>query len=249
MPAPTLNSISPAFGPPGAAITCLGAGFDAGAQIGAPSLVPTVFVSAGELRGNIPVDLAGPAGESIVVAVFVRNEDGSVSASLPFTVKFPADRLQYWTTADAVLGEVPGAKIGGNITHSMVQTWMRSVAQSIAGAMLRRGLSLDPAQWQGSDQDTASPAAVGVLELINRLGAAARLAMLVGGQFTQGEWGLAKNLQQEYERELKALAAGDYDKLFRPAAATLESGQQVTGGDIETDSGDAEQAFSKTQVF
>ncbi|MGE5570118.1 MAG: IPT/TIG domain-containing protein [Rhodospirillales bacterium] len=247
MAVPTLNSVSPQSGPPGTAVVCLGAGFDPGAQVGCPALVETTFVSVGEVRAAIPADLVGPAGGSFQISVYVRNEDGAISAVLPFTVTFgwPSGDLQSWTSIEAVCGEVPGFRRGAAVSDAQIQVWMRSVAQSIAGAMLRRGLSLDPAQWQQPDAGTAMPAASGLLELVNRLGAAAQLAAVVGGQFTQGEWGLAKTLERRFEREMKALAEGGYDKLFRPAAATVESGRQAYGGDI----GDASPAFSKDQVF
>ncbi len=251
MAAPVLNSVLPASGPPGQAITCLGSGFEPGVQVGCPALVATTRVSAEELRANVPADMVGPAGGSMTVAVFAQNPAGERSAILPFTVVFPypASDLQCWTTTEAVCGEVPQFKRGGVIADSAIQVWMRSVAQSIAGAMLRRGLSLKAADWQQPDAATAIPSPAGVLELINRLGAAARLASAIGAQMSDGEWGLAKNLQREYEREMKSLREGDYDKLFRPAAATIETGGQASGGDIETDHGDAEQAFSKGQVF
>lgn len=251
MAAPVLTSVSPALGPPGSAITCLGSGFDAGAQVACPALVETTRVSAGELTAAIPADLVGPAGESVAVVVFVRNPDGTTSSALSFEVLFPreAGQLQAWTTLDQICGEVPGFKRGGRIKDSTIEGWMRSIAQTIAGAMLRRGLPLDPAQWQQPDAATAMPTPAGVLELINRYGAAARLAGAIASDFSQGEWGLAKNLQRDFERELKTLDSGGYDKLFRLAAATVETGTQFAGGDIETDDGDAEQAFSKNQIF
>jgi len=251
MAAPTLNSVSPASGPPGTAITCLGAGFDAGAQVGCPALVTTTFVSAGELTAVVPADFVGPAGGSVIVSVFVQNEDGLRSAGLLFTLVFPypSATLQSWTNLDAVCGEIPGFRRGGRIQDATIEGWMRSIAQVVAGAMLRRGLSLDSAQWQQPDALTAMPTPAGVLELVNRMGAAARLAGAVASDFTQGEWALAKNLQRDYERELKTLGEGGYDKLFRPGAATVDSGAQFAGGDIATDSGDAERAFTKTQVF
>jgi len=251
MAAPTLFSVSPSLGPPGTTITCLGFGFDAGAQVGCPALAETTFVSAGELEAAIPADLVGPAGGSAIVSVFVQNEDGSRSAIVSFTVAFPypSSSLQSWTNIEAVCGEVPGFRRGGRIQDATIEGWMRSIAQTIAGAMVRRGLSLDSTAWQQPDAATAMPTAAGVLELINRYGAAARLAGAMASDFTAGEWGLAKSLQRDFERELKALGDGGYDKLFRPAAATVETGTQFAGGDIETDDGEAEQAFSKNQVF
>jgi hypothetical protein len=251
MAAPTLTSVSPALGPPGTAITCLGAGFNAGAQVGCPALAATTFVSAGELTAAIPAELVGPAGGSIIVSVFVQNEDGSRSAIVPFTVNFPypSSTLQSWTNVEAVCGEVPGFRRGGRIQDATIEGWMRSYAQTIAGAMLRRGLSLDSTQWQQPDAATAMPTAAGVLELVNRLGAAARLAGAIASDFTQGEWALAKTLRSDFERELKTLGDGGYDKLFRPAAATVDNEPQFAGGDIETDDGDAERAFTKTQIF
>jgi hypothetical protein len=251
MATPTLTSISPTSGPPGTVITCLGAGFDAGAQVGCPVLVATTFVSATELRATIPADLVGPAGGSSQVAVYVQNEDSSTSAIQLFIVQYPypSASLQCWTNVEAVCGEVPSFRRGGRIQDAIIEGWMRSVAQSIAGVMLRRGLSLDSADWQQPDATTAMPTPAGVLELVNRLGAAARLAGAIASDFTSGEWGLAKTLRADFERELRTLAEGGYDKLFRPAAATLDSDAQFAGGDLETDDGDAMPAFTKTMEF
>ena len=86
--------------------------------------------------------------------------------------------------------------------------------------------------------------------MIARLGAAATLATAVAAQFTAGEFVLAKVLQRRYEDELKALRAGDYDKLFRAAAATVETGGQLAVGDqTDPDTGEDTTAFRKDQVF
>lgn len=251
MPVPTLNSISPSSGPPGTAITVLGSGFDTGAQVGCPVLVPTTRVSVTELHAAIPADLVGPAGGSFSVVVYAQNEDGSQSPAQAFRVLFPRSEniLQAFTSVEAVAAEVPGFKRGGTISDATIGQWIRSIAQSITGVMMRRGYSLNPSAWQQPDSATAMPAPAGVLELINRYGAASRLAAAIAGQFSTGEWGLAKTLQTDYVREFKALSEGQYDKLFRPSSATIETDQQVSVGDIVTDDGAAEQAFTKDQVF
>jgi hypothetical protein len=182
------------------------------------------------------------------VGVFVRNADGSASQALPFSVLFPVARLQSWTDVGRVAGEVAGFARGGNISDAQIQTWIESVAQSIAGAMMRRGLSLDPATWQ-LPGTAADPAPVGVLEMINRLGAAARLAAAIAGQWTSGEWGLAKGLTADYQREMAALSRGDYDKFFRPQAATVESGPLLAAGDTSRPDGRPSNEFRKEQVF
>jgi len=250
MAAPTLNSISPTAGPPGTEITCLGAGFDAGAQVGCPALVATTWVSAGELKATIPA-LLGEPGQPVNVVVYVRNADASLSVSKTFSVTFDLleTRLQAYTTVAAVAGEVPGFKRGGQIADMTIESWIKSVGQGINGAMLRRGLSLDPADWQQADADTAMPSPVGVLENLNRLGAAARLAAAVGGQAGTGEWGLAKSLREAHTQEMNLLRDGGYDKLFRPAAATIESAPQLAVGDMKDEDGNVEQAFQKGQVF
>ncbi len=149
-----------------------------------------------------------------------------------------------WTTLEAVADEVPNFKRGGTIKDSTIEGWIRSTGQAVKAAMLRRGLSLDPANWPGAEE------AASVLELINRYGAAARLAYAVSSQFGSGEWGYAKNLQTQFDRDLKALQDGGYDKLFRTAAATLEGGQQVAVGGIVTDGGrEVKPTFTKDQVF
>lgn len=249
MTTPVLTSVSPVSGPPGTAITLAGAGFAAGARAGCPALVATTWVSAAEVQAAIPTELVGPAGGTLVISVYVQNPDGAQSAALPFTVVFLRVMAQEWTTVEAVCGEVPGFKRGGRIADSMIHVWIRSVAQPIAGTMMRRGLSLDPAQWQAADAGSGMPAPVGVLEHINRLGAAARLAGAIAGEFGTAEWGLAKTLQREYERELTALRGGEYDKLFTPAAATVESGTLFAGGDMTDEGGELERGFEKGQVF
>ena len=248
MAAPTLTSVSPSSGPLGTAITCLGAGFEVGARIGCPSLVTTTRTSATELHGAIPTGLVGPPGQEMVVAVFVENPDGSRSAMLSFTVRLTTS-LQGWTTVAAVCAEIPGFSRTGRIADATIEGWIRSTAQVIAGAMLARGLSLDPANWQTVEDVTGMPSPAGVLELINRMGAAARLASAIASDFTQGEWGIAKNLLAEYQRELKRLGTGAYDKLFSPAAATAETGALLMGGDVENDDGDVERSFTQGQVF
>jgi len=250
MAAPTLTSVSPSSGPLGTAITCTGAGFDSGARIGCPGLVTTTYVSATSLTAAIPADLVGPPGGEMVIAVFVENVDGSRSASLPFTIRFAALH-QGWTTVAAVCAEVPGFKRAGTrIPDATIEGWIRSGAQVIAGVMLGRGLSLDSTAWQPVTEITGMPSPAGVLEMINRLGAAARLAATVAADFAaQGEWPLAKNLQDCYTRELGRLEKGAYDKLFRPAAATRETGGQLAVGDLSDSQGEPERSFTKDQVF
>ena len=244
MPAPTLTSLTPASGPPGTAITATGAGFISGARIALPAFIPTTFVSVTQLTATIPTDLLAPGAPSLALSVFVENPDGLRSSSLTFTVVF-APLAQRWTTVDLVSREVPGFHRGGRIDDSTIENWIRSIAQSIAGAMLRRGLPLDPAQWPTPDPTTGLPAAIGVLELVNRLGAAAPLAAAIASDFTATEWGLAKSLESRYQSERKALANGDYDCLFTSAAAIIETTPTLSTGDTA----DSEPAFTKDQVF
>jgi hypothetical protein len=224
----TLTSISPSSGSPGTAITCTGTGFDAGAQVGCPTLVPTTFVNSTTLMATIPAALAGPQGSSMQVAVFVLGSDQSTSAVQMFTAQFPDTTLQAWTSVDAVAAEVPGFKRGGQISDNTIQTWIRSIAQEIAAEMMRRGLSLDPTTWQ-LPQSAGQPDPSDVAEMINRMGAAARLAAAVGAQFSaaQGEWSVSKNLMAAYLRQLTALRNGDYDKFFNPSAATVDAAPQL----------------------
>ena len=225
-------------------MTLGGAGFDSGAQACIPAVAATTWVSATQLTAIVPAEITGPAGSATVVNVVVQNSDGSVSAGLPFTVVFPAVNLQTWTTLDAVCGEVPGFARGGSVADSQIATWIQTVAQSIAAVMLRRGLSLNPADWQQPD-GTATPSPAALLEMINRLGAAARLAGAIAAQFTTGEWGVARALQKEYDAEVMTLREGEYDKIFRPAAATVESGP-LLGASGPSRGGSA---FGKEQVF
>jgi len=244
---PTLTSISPLSGPPGSTVTLTGTGFTAGSQVACPVLVPTVFVSATQLTAQIP-DLTGDPGQSISVGVTVVNPDGTISGALVFTVQFPADTTQSWTTVSAVAGEVPGFQRNGQISDQQIQTWITSVAQSIAAAMLRRDLPLDPTQWQRSGAN-AQPTPEGILEMINRLGAAARLAAAVASTFTQGDWAIRADLQKAFLAEMANLRNGDYDKIFLPAAATLEPGPQFGGGNTDNREGWPERSFRKEQIF
>lgn len=232
---PVISSISPASGAPGAAITVSGSGFIAAAQIGCPSFVPTTFVSAGSLTAVIPA-MEGTPGGSQLVAVFVLNPDGSVSNAVNFSVQFPRSAAQSWTDIDRVCGEVPAFTRGvGNITDATIIGWIQSISQSVTSVLLKRGLPLDPSQWQQADTQSASPSAAATLELITRYGAAARLVAAIASQFSGGTNALATNLERSYNREFQALVNGDYDKLFQPSAATEITGQSVgtsvSGGD------------------
>jgi hypothetical protein len=226
-------------------VTLAGAGFTSGSQAACPSLVATTYVDAGTLTAAIPADVTGPAGGSVVVNVFVQNDDGTVSAALPFTVLFPATLLQTWTTIDAVCGEVSGFKRGGSVSDDQINIWMRSIAQTIAAVMLKRGLPLNPALWPAPDP-TASPSPAELLEMINRLGAAARLAATIGAQFVAGggEWGVAKGLRTAFDDEIVTLREGEYDKVFLAAASTVEPGPLLGAGPAWS-----EPAFTKGRVF
>ena len=235
---------------------CLGSGFDAAAQVACPSLVPTT-VNAGKTQAAaaIPADMEGAPGTTLIIAVYVQNPDGSVSATLPFAVIFPALELQAWTTVDKVCSEVPGfvrSGSGGELDDGVIENWIKSAAGEIAGALMKRGLSLNPADWSQPCAANGYMSPISVLEHINSHGAGMHLAAWVGARFTQGgqDWALTKLLERTYTRELQDLAAGAYDKLFRASgAATVETGVQVSGGDIFTNKGNADQAFSKDQVF
>ena len=186
----------------------------------------------------------------MIVVVFVQNADGSISNMLQFTVIFPAVNLQAWTSIDQVVGEVPGFQRGGNISDDTINNWIRSISQSVSSCLLRRGLPLDPALWAQASPQSASPTPAAVLELVTRYGAAARLAAVVSAQFSSsGEWGLSKNLAASYDKEFRLLSDGSYDKLFKPSAATVESGQVVGTNELLGFSGDPDQAFRKDQVF
>jgi hypothetical protein len=249
---PILTSISPSSGPPGTAITLAGSNFDVTAQVGCPALVATVWVSATQLQATVPASLSGPPAGTLVVNVYVKNSDGSLSVViLPFTAKFPypAPEYQSWTSLVPVCGEVAGFKRGGNIADSTIEQWMRSVAQSINGALIRRGLSLNPADWQQPDPVSGNPGPGGLLEQINRLGAAARLAAAVGGQFTGGKYGLATQLSADYMREFALLENGDYDKLFNPAAATVDTGPYFGAGAMtDPNTGAPVNAFTRESI-
>jgi hypothetical protein len=184
----------------------------------------------------------------MAVNVTVVNADGSVSAAVPFTLQFPAVALQSWTTVESVAAEVPSFLRGGQIGDEHIQKWIESTAQAIAAAMLRRDLPLDPAQWQPSS-GAGQPTPQGLLEMINRHGAAAQLAAAIAANFESGDWALRKNLEARYQSELADLNNGDYDKLFLPSAATVEPGPQFGAGDMTNREGWPERAFTKEQRF
>lgn len=245
---PSLTTVSPLFGPPGAAITLTGSGFTAASQVGCPALQPTTYVSGVQLAAAIPAGIDGPSGGSTAIAVFVMNADGSTSSVVMFTVQFPAAQLQAWTTADQVCGEVPGFARGGAITDDQIQNWIASVRQSISGAMLARGLSLNPAVWQQPD-DTANPDPADVLEMINRYGAAARLSSAVSSLFSQGTSDLTSQLNKAYANEMARMEKGGYDKLFLPSAGTLDPGPELSVGNMDNGRGRDERAFRKEMRF
>ena len=62
------------------------------------------------------------------------------------------------------------------------------------------------------------------------------------------EWGLARDLRTAFERELKALSAGESDRIFSAAAAVVESGQLVGAGEALS-CWQNYAGVSKTQVF
>lgn len=267
MAAPTLNSVWPSSGPPGTAITLAGAGFVDGARVACPALVTATLVipegtppPAPYLTAAIPDDIVGPPSGTMVISIYVQNPDGVRSGIIPFTIEFPisdteplySPTLQGYTSLLRVMAEVPGFKItsGGAINAETIHNWIGTVAQSVNGALIRRGLPLDSSLWPAAAPGTAQPTAAGVLEMVNRLGAAARLAAAIASQFTSGEWGIAKTLQREYEREINRLETGAYDKLFLARAATIEAGPQVFVGDqTDPETGDDTTAFKKEDVF
>jgi hypothetical protein len=205
--------------------------------------MPTAMVDAGTLTAAIPA-IAGADGTTTQIAVYVLGDDGSTSGVVMFTVQFAVTRLQSWTTVDAVVAEIPGFKRGGLVPDDSIKTWIRSIAQNIAAEMVRRGLSLNPVDWQ-QPTTSAEPNPVDILEMINRMGAASRLASAVGSQFTAAgqQWAVAKNLESAYQDQLHAMREGDYDKFFSPSAATVDVQPQLAASTGERP------AFRKDQVF
>jgi hypothetical protein len=233
-------------------LVCLGSGFDAAAQVGCPALVPTTYISATELHATIPADLNGAPGTSLVIGVYVALVGGTQSNILPFTVlfPFPVAQLQAWTTVESVCSEVPGFQRNQEIGDAVIENWIKNSALEICGALMKRGLSLNPADWAQPSAQTGWMSPISLLEHINGHGAALHLAAWVAARFSgDKEWPLAAALRKMYADELASLANGAYDKLFRPGAVTVETGVQVSGGDVFTSQGDADQAFRKDQVF
>ena len=245
----TLTSVSPGAGPPGATLTLTGSGFTCNSQVACPVLVATTFSSSTTLLATVPADLDGPPAGSMTISVYVQNADSSVSNYLPFTVLFPAITLQAWTTIDRVAKSVPGFVRGAQITDDDIAEWISEAAQEIAAAMLKRALPLDSALWPAADV-AAFPTPQGLLEMANRAGAASLLAAAIASNFSAGSpWAPQVALQKQYERHLAAFRNGDYDKLFRSAAATIESGPLLAAGDLTTADGKPSTIFAKDKVF
>lgn len=199
-------------------------------------------MDSGTLQATIPDGLEGADGTQMQIGVFVMGADGSVSTVVPFTVVFPSVRLQSWTTVDQVAKAIPRFRRGGDVSDDDIQGWIGEVAQEIAAAMVKRGLPLDPKEWPPVSAG-AFPTPDGLLEMINRAGAAAMLAAAIASSFSNGPWAVQTGLQKQYDRQLAGLRSGDYDKLFRPGAATVESGPQFGG------TGECGHAFWKDQVL
>lgn len=229
-------------------MTIAGTGFDAGSRVCLPVAVATTFVSSVQVQADVPANFAGADGGAVQIGVFVLGADGSASNVWPFTVTIPASRLQAYTTIDAVCAEVPGFMRGGQIDDDSVQRWISSVAQVVKGSMLKRGLSLDPADWQQAGAD-GTPAATEVLEMINRLGAAARLASAVVSLFGNADAAFSRNLQSAFKDELGRLEGGSYDKAFSPAASTAETGPLLSYGDTSRADGEPTTMFRKETKF
>jgi hypothetical protein len=248
----TITQVSPGTNPPnpippGAQVTITGTGFTAGSRVCMPAAVPTVFEDALTLQAKVP-EIAGAAGTSMQIGVFVLGDDGTVSNVLAVTVELPADRLQTYTTIGAVCGELPAFVRGGKISDATIRGWMKTAAEAIRAALLRRGLPIDPTQWPAAGLD-GTPSPGSQLELINRMGAAARLAYAAASMFGTGDTGFAKALQKQYDDAMGQLQSGAYDHLFRVGAATAESGPLLSAGDMTDDAGNPTSAFTKERVF
>ena len=237
----TLTSISPLSGPPGTAITATGSGFDAASRIACPTVQSTTLNPDGTLTAAIPADLEGPGGGTLPLGVFVIGGDGSASAVILFTVDFPPVALQGWTTIEAVCGMVPGFQRGGLISDGRITEWIQGAGQAVAAIMLKRALPTDPTLWPPAAAN-AMPSPAELLEMINRLGAAADLASAVGSLWGAREWDVAKSLQKKYDSEILTLREGEYDKIFLASAATIDPQPQLAA-DTECP------AFRKHQVF
>lgn len=238
-------------------ITLAGSGFDSapqaalasqgGAQFASsPLLVSPSSFAAGQLVFTLPANLPGAEEAALLIFLQVYNSDAAFSNALKFLITFRG-----WIPIGDVAGAVPGFKRGGNISDETICGWISDVAQSINSYLLRRGISLSPADWTPPAAGSGSPEPIAVLGGINKLGAASLLAAQIGAQFQSGEYGLARVLERRYNDQLKMLADGAYDKVFRPTSGTtIETGTQVSAGDM-TDpvTGDLQSSFSKGQVF
>ena len=211
-----------------------------------PLLIAPDSFTATELVFTLPANLPGQEQGALPCSVQVRNSDASFSGALNLLVSFRA-----WCSVSRVAGAVPGFARGGVIADRQILGWITDVGQAIRGAMLGRGYSLNPTDWQQPQAGSNDPEPADILEGINMLGAAAMLAAQIASQFSSGQFALQTSLEKRYTGALAMLRDGAYDKIFKPlTAVTAETGVQAGGGDMTNpDTGEADIAFTKDQVF
>jgi hypothetical protein len=156
-----------------------------------------------------------------------------------------------YTTVDAVASTFPTFKRGGSNqapSNPIIETWVADVSGEIDAVLTRRfSESIGETPFSGNfDAWVAalSSQAIGILEKINRYGAAAQLGFALASIGSKSTKILADTLEENYTKMLNALdgrgvdgeplSSGPYDHFF-DAQARVQSPRQafagVSGGD------------------
>jgi len=135
---PVLTSLNPnstAAGGPAFTITLSGSNFSSGALVLWNSFpLATTFASATQLTASVPANLITSPGISIVQ---VRNPDGSLSSSFPFSITAAPPTITTETLTDAV-ATVPYSSVLVATGGSPPYSWL------VVGGFLPPGLFLNP---------------------------------------------------------------------------------------------------------
>jgi hypothetical protein len=137
-----------------------------------------------------------------------------------------------------------------SIQDTQIQDWIDDRKARIRAAFITR--QIDP------DSITLTPDQAGFLRALNRDGAIADLGDALQGNISlqPGEYSLAGARRASFERQIKEIKEGLYDKIFAPVVARTVAIEPLLGGTAggETDRSTAfdrgeNKAFSKDQTF